>query len=253
MKNLLSCGVLLAALFNSINLFAQEGLKPPKKNFLAIDIAPLVGVELDGDYYSNTFAATYKHQLNDKYRLSVFFKKRSWETRYNRVMHVFQDTILNFEQLRNNKVSWMSAMGIERTKRYGICEVYYGLQMQFGIEEREFNSVLVGTYGPDLQEQLPYLSTSNIIPYYKDFADYESTIQTHSQSKFVSLGLGIPLGFGVDIFKHVGLQVEIVPGIQLTKSRQEFEYFNQPLKKEVEHTTINMDYVGFNVFLGWKF
>ena len=100
MKNRLSLILLFASCCCSLHLFAQEGVKPPKKNFVAIDIAPLVGVEMDGDYYSNTFAATYKHQRNDKYRLSVFFKKRSWETRYNRVMHVFQDTILNFEQLQ---------------------------------------------------------------------------------------------------------------------------------------------------------
>ena len=253
MKNRLSLILLFASCCCSLHLFAQEVVKPPKKNFLAIDIAPLVGIELKSSIYSSTFAAMVKRQINQKYRLRAHFANARRGVNFGRVLHVFNDTILNFDHRSTYKMKFQSGVGLERTKRFGICEVYYGLQMHCGLEERDFNSTMGDNFGPHLEDQLAYISSTTIRPYYSDFVEGDYSIITRSQSKFMKFGLGVPLGFGVDIIKHIGLQVEITPGVQLTRSLEVFEYLTQPTKKEVEHTTINMDYVGFNVFLGWRF
>ncbi|MFM9984365.1 MAG: hypothetical protein ACKVOK_03985 [Flavobacteriales bacterium] len=253
MKNCLSISLLFASLFISVNVFAQESVKPPSRNFLAIDIAPYVGVELHLQGYSTSNAVTFKRQINDKYRFRMLLANGNSESNYGRILHVFNDTILSFDDFRMNKKMWRSGVGVERTKRFGICEVYYGLQLHFGMDQRNFSMALNNTYGPDILEQVPMLTSSNIWSHYSNFSDTEYDIITHSQSKNVRLGLGIPIGFGLELFKHVGLQLEITPGVQLNRSLETFEYLNQTAKLEVEHITMNLDYIGFHAFLGWKF
>ncbi|MFM9984367.1 MAG: hypothetical protein ACKVOK_03995 [Flavobacteriales bacterium] len=253
MKNCLSLVALFGLAFIPMTLFSQQATDKDYRHFIGFNMAPAVGQLVDGTGSGTTIGFGYKYKLNDQYKLRLMTQFERDPLSYNASYFAFTDTLLTFLSRGTHVQDWRVSAGFEKGKFNNPFYLYWGVQAAFGIKETAYQHDLAGYLASSDFTALPILAGSGLALYDVDYTAQNDTIEFTTNLKQSRIALGVPMGVGIKILKHVELQVELTTELSYTDTDYTKERFQSKDTRVVNTHSVDFDVRQFQILLGWKF
>lgn len=253
MKNRLFHFGLIVMTFIPTTFFSQQANYPEYRHFIALNMAPAVGQLVDGSGSGSTIGLGYKFQLNDTYKLRLMTQFANEPVSWNAGYYAFSDTILTFLNRGSNVQNWRVSAGFEKGKFNNPFYLYWGVQAAYGRKESSYQHNLTGYLSASDFTALPVLAGSGFARYNFEYSEQADTIEFTTNIKQSRIALGVPMGIGVRILKHVELQVELTTELSYETTDYTKERFQSKEISNLKTQAVDFDIRQFQILLGWKF
>jgi hypothetical protein len=253
MKNLLISFVLVCTVTLSNICYSQAVDYPDYKHFFALNLAPSIGQISSNASSGNTLGFAYKYKMNEHFKLRFMGQFEERHHDYRASYFLFTDTLITFLNKGRDIQNWRLSAGFEKGKYGDAYYLYWGIQAAFGVKESAYNNSVSGFLSASDYTSIPLLPGSGHGIYDVAFSEQNDTISFVTNLKQNRFAVGVPMGIGVKILKHVELQVEVTPEAAFTRSRYDYEHFLSKEKSEMITHAFDFDIRQFQILLGWKF